>query len=460
MPPSPEPSARTPLTLRQVVAAWTPLAGSWLLMGLELPAVSAVMARLPDPKVSLAAYGGVVFPMALLIESPIIMLLAASTAVVRDEPSYRVVRRFMFAVAGALTLLHALVAFTPLFDLLVAQVLGVPSEIREPARLGLRILLPWTLSIAFRRTQQGVMIRHGDPRAVTIGTAIRLGTNALILGIGLWHGGWPGIVVGCTAVASGVVAEAIYAGICAAPVLRRSIWGRPVVGTPLTLASFLHFYLPLMATPLISFLAMPLASAAMSRMPLALDSLAVWPALNGLTFTLRSMGFAFNEVVVSQLDRWRPVAALRRFALLLGLATSGLLVLMAVSPLGTLWFGRVSGLPPALAALGAGAFVFMIPQPFFAVWQSLFQGALLHSRRTRGVTESVVAMLLATLTVLAIGIVLQRGAGLFAVAAAFVVGNLAQTAWLWARGRAELNGVIARDAEHVPSVPGRGGAGT
>ena len=50
--------------------AWLPLAASWLLMGLELPAVSAVMARLPDPERSLAAYGGVVFPLALLIESP------------------------------------------------------------------------------------------------------------------------------------------------------------------------------------------------------------------------------------------------------------------------------------------------------------------------------------------------------------------------------------------------------
>ncbi|MEO5987752.1 MAG: hypothetical protein ABIU54_00155 [Candidatus Eisenbacteria bacterium] len=414
-------------------------------MGLELPAVSAVMARLPDPKLSLAAYGGVVFPMALLIESPIIMLLAASTALVRDEISYRVVRRFMFTVAGTLTALHALVAFTPLFDLLVAHMLGVPPEIREPARLGLRIMLPWTLSIAFRRTQQGVMIRHGDSRAVTIGTVIRLGMNALILGVGMLHGGWPGIVIGCTAVVSGVVAEAVYAGVSAAPVVRRHILGRPARGTALTLPAFLHFYLPLMATPFINFLAMPLASAAMSRMPLALDSLAVWPALNGLTFALRSMGFAFNEVVVSQLDRWRPVTALRRFAMLLGLATSGLLVLMALSPLGMVWFARVSGLPPALAAMGAGAFVFMIPQPFFAVWQSLFQGALLHSRRTRGVTESVAAMLVAMIAVLCISITLRLGAGLFAVSAAFVFGNFAQTGWLWVRGRAELSTVAVRD---------------
>lgn len=450
----PTPSAsRSPLRLEQVAQIWAPLAGSWLLMGLELPAVSAVMARLPDPTVSLAAYGGIVFPMALLIESPIIMLLAASTALSRDEASYRVVRRFMFTVAASLMALHALIAFTPLFDLLAVHLLGVPPEILEPARLGLRIMLPWTLSIAFRRTQQGVVIRFGDARAVTIGTAVRLVTNVIILALGMWHGGIPGIVVGCTAVASGVVAEAIYAGLAAGPVLRQHVWGRTTEGPALTLRAFLDFYLPLMATPMIGFLSMPLASAAMSRMPLPLESLAAWPALNGLTFTLRSTGFAFNEVVVSQLDRWRPVPALRRFALLLGFATSGLLLVMAVSPLGALWFGRISGLPPALAALGAGAFVCMIPQPAFAVWQSLYQGALLHSRSTRRVTESVVAMMAATILVMAVGIGLQRGAGLFTVALAFVLGNLAQTAWLARGGREELARVVARDAIDADAGP-------
>ena len=125
---------------------------------------------------------------------------------------------------------------------------------------------------------------------------------------------------------------------------------------------------------------------------------------------------------------------------------------MAVSPLAGLWFGRVSGLPPALAALGASAFVFMIPQPAFAAWQSLYQGALLHSRSTRRVTESVVAMMAATIAVMAVGIALQRGAGLFTVSLAFVAGNLAQTAWLARGGGDELARVVARDAGAGPDA--------
>ena len=98
--PGDPPPAPAPLDSRAVFSAWWPLAASWLLMGLELPAASAVLARLADPRVHLAAYGGVVFPLALLIESPILLLLSASTALARDHDSYQVVRRFMVLTAG------------------------------------------------------------------------------------------------------------------------------------------------------------------------------------------------------------------------------------------------------------------------------------------------------------------------------------------------------------------------
>ena len=75
----------TSLSYRRILNTWWPLAASWLLMGVELPALSAVMARLPNPEINLAAYGGIVFPLALIIESPVIMLMTASTALARSR---------------------------------------------------------------------------------------------------------------------------------------------------------------------------------------------------------------------------------------------------------------------------------------------------------------------------------------------------------------------------------------
>lgn len=443
--PAPSPPAPRPLRAREVAAVWAPLAGSWLLMGLELPLVSAAIARMPEATASLAAYGGVVFPVALLIESPIIMLLSASTALARDEASYLLVRRFMRTVAGALTALHALVAFTPLFDFVVTHLLGVPEEVREPARTGLRIMLPWTFSIAYRRTQQGLLIRFGRPRAVTAGTAVRLCAMVAVLAAALISGRMRGIVAGTLAVVAGVVAEALYAGWAVRSIRARELRAAPPMDPPLTMPAFLRFYLPLMITPTLNFLAMPLSAAAVSRMPLALESLAAWPALSGIAFTLRALGFGFNEVVVAQLDAHRPVPALRRFAVAASLAASGALALLAFTPLGRLWFSAVSGLEPALAALAAGALPLLVPTPALSFWQSYWQGALVHSGRTRGVTESMLALLAATLLVLWAGVSWGRPAGIFFAAGALLAGNLAQAAWLWRRGRHEVARVAARD---------------
>ena len=136
------PDTQKQLSIQRVFTTWWPLAFSWLLMGTELPVLSAVVARLANPEIHLAAYGGVVFPLALVIESPIIMLLAASTALSKDWDSYRKINAFMMVTSAVLTGLHILVAFTPLYYFFVQRLLGAPTEIIEPARIGLMIMTP------------------------------------------------------------------------------------------------------------------------------------------------------------------------------------------------------------------------------------------------------------------------------------------------------------------------------
>ncbi len=440
------PDTRAPAGLagRTVLRTWAPLAASWLLMGAELPLVSAVIARLPAPTTHLAAFGGIVFPLSMMFESPIIMLLSASTALSRDRDAYRLLARCMRWMGGTLTALHALVAFTPLYDLVAARLLHVPPETLEPGRLGMRLMTPWTMSIAYRRFQQGLLIRHGRTWAVGAGTAVRLGTEALLLGIGLARPWGPGVVVGASAVAAGVVAEAAFSGIVVRPVLRRELPARAAGAAPLTLRAFTNFYAPLVLTSLMSFLTVPLASAAMGRMPLALPSLAVWPVVNGLVFALRSTGFALNEIVVALLERPDPVPALRRFARLLALTLSGLLVLVAATPLGHLWFLHVSALPAGLAGLAGLALWLALALPASSALQSWYQGALLHAHRTRAVTESVGLYLAVSAAVLGAGIGLGRWPGLPVTLIALTAGAAAQVFWMRRRALPVIRRIEAR----------------
>jgi Na+-driven multidrug efflux pump len=413
-------------------------------MGLELPLVAAVMARLPRPEISLAAYGGVVFPLSLLIEGPVIMLLAASTALSRDHASYRLIRRVMNQMGAALTIVHAAVAFTPLYDLVVGRLIGAPEEILEPARWGLMLMTPWTWSIAYRRFQQGVLIAFGQSSAVGIGTVVRLAANILVLGLGFGIGRLPGIVVGCLAVVVGVMAEAAFVGWWVQPLLRDRLRHAPSVPVPLTLRRFVSFYVPLALTPLITLAGQPMAAAAISRMPQAVDSLAVLPVLGGLVFLLRSLGFAYNEVVVSLLDEPGALRRLGRFALGLGLATSLTLVVMTLTPLGQAYFERLSALEPDLVQLAGQALWIALALPALAVAMHFYQGILVHAHRTMPVTEAVVLNLMGIVLVLAAGIGYGRITGIYVGLAAFTVGNLAQSTWLWLRSRTERRRLAER----------------
>lgn len=417
---------------------WLPLAASWAVMGMELPLVSAVMARLDDPAIHLAAYGGVVFPVALVVEAPVIMLLAASVALARDSASYRLIYRFMMVLGASLTLLHALLAFTPLFDLVLVPLFDPPAGVVEPARLGLKIMLPWTWAIGYRRFMQGLLIRHRRAHHVSIGTTLRLVTVACVALSAAFALDAEGIVVAATAIAAGVVVEAAYSAWAARPVVKGPLARAERVEPPLTLPAFLVFFVPLVLTTLLSLVVQPLGSAAMARMPEALGSLAAWPVVSGVLFIFRALGFALNEVVVAHLDRPGAYPVLQRFAFLLAGGLLALTALMAFTPLSRVWFQDVSGLPPALTALAIQGFAWALLWPSLDALRNLVQGVAVYTRRTGAISWSMVVFLLMTGLVLGAGIYLQRFPALPVAVVAFVSATAAQVAWLWLSVRREL----------------------
>lgn len=442
---APMTASTSPLSYGEIVRTWWPLAASWLLMALEGPAVTAIIARLADPEVHLAAYGGLVLPLAFLVEAPIIMLLSASTALSKDWASYQKIRRFMHVLGGGLTVLHFLVAFTPLYDVFATGLMGVPPEILEPGRIGLQIVLPWTWSIAYRRFNQGVLIRAGHSLAVGLGTLIRLAVDGAVLAIGYFLGSVPGIVVASAAIVAGVAAEAVYAGIRVRPVLRDAIRPAAAVEPALTLRTFLRFYVPLSLTSLINLISRPIVSGSLSRMPQAIDSLAAWSVVTSLVFLVRSFGVGYNETVIALIDRPESLRKLRRFSFVLAGATTLLLLLFAATPLAGFWFGRMTGLSASLALLARQSVWLALILPALSVTQSLSQGILLHSKKTRALTEAVVLFLIVDVGLLAIGVAWGKATGLFVGVAALSIGEALRNVWLNLRSRPARKALLAAE---------------
>jgi hypothetical protein len=172
--------------------------------------------------------------------------------------------------------------------------------------------------------------------------------------------------------------------------------------------------------------------------------------VSGLAFTVRSAGFALNEVVVALLERPAAARALARFAVGLAIVSSSVLAVVAATPLAGAYFTGVSALPAELLALaGLGAWL-VVPLPAITVLQSLYQGALVHHRRTAAITVSVLVFLLVSVTILTIGVVTQAWTGLYVGLVALVVGNASQLFWLWRQGRRAYDGSGARPVESFP----------
>lgn len=418
-----------PISLKDVFQLWLPLAGSWLLMGIESPMLAAFVARMAFPEITLAAWGSLVYPISLVVEGPIIMLLTASTALAKDLPSYKKLFKYMLVMSVALSLIHIIIAFTPIFYFVAENLMNVPSSIIEPGRVGLQIMTPWTIMIAWRRLNQGVMIKHGNSTIVAIGTLIRLLTLIAVLSYGRWLSNFSGIVVGASAVALAVTVEALYAQLAVRSILKNKM-ALQTKSFVVNRKQFTSFYLPLAITPLASLLIHPAGSAGMSRMPDALSSLAAWPVVYGLVFITRSLGFAYNEVVVALLDKPNGKYMLLKFTRILAVTTVSFLVILALSPLGYYWFESVSGLSKELSHLSATTLLFAILMPGYQVYQSWYSGLLVNQNHTQGISQAVIIYAVLAIIGLWIGTYIASFPGIYWAVNVFVLAGLCQTFYL------------------------------
>ncbi|MDF1523557.1 MAG: hypothetical protein P1P87_12190 [Trueperaceae bacterium] len=411
-----------------------PLAAGWLFMASELVMITAVVARLPDPELQLAAWG-VAFAISTLVQSSSTVLLPTSTAWSRDGATYRRLRRYAWIVLAGLTSLHALVALTPLYGLIVDRAMGVPPEVAADARVALIVMLPWTVGTGWRRFLQGMMIRHGRSSVVIWGTMVRLATGAAVLVVGGALDVLPGAWLAAVAIIAAVLSEMTYTQLRAVPVVRRYLPPGPEPERPLTFARFFAFFSPLVVMTLLSTLVLTLVTTSLARMPSPIVSLAVWPVLFGLLMLFQSPGFAYTEVVISLLRRPGAVPVLRRFTVGLVVSTSVLLLVVALTPLAKLWFTYVAGLPAPLADLARAGLLGALAVPGLRVLLSWYQGAIMYGERTRGIMASVAAYLGVAALVLVGGAAWGGAPGVYVGVAALTLAMAAQALWLagWAR---------------------------
>jgi hypothetical protein len=419
------------LTQGRIFRFWLPLAATWLMMAVEGPFLAAVIARLGDPIYNLAAYG-VAYSLALVVEAPVIMLMSAATSLARNRASYLRLLRFTHVMNATVTLAMLVTLLPPVFELLALGLIGLPPEVASRTHLALLILLPWPAVIGIRRFYQGVLIRHGLTRRVAYGTIARLaamfGTAFVLARYTDIEGAW----VGAAALTAGVTCEAVISRLMAAGSIR-SLLERPgeATGAAASYTALSRFYYPLALTTLLSLGIHPVVTFFVGNSRASLESLAVLPVVSALVFVFRSLGLAYQEVVIALMgDEGEGYRPLRRFGLILSVAVAFGLALIAWTPLSQIWFRTVSGLTEELAVFALAPTRIQTLLPGLAALLSFQRAILVVRGTTNSITLATIIEVVGVVVVLWVAIVQLDAVGAVAASAALLIGRIGANVYL------------------------------
>ena len=418
------------ITYKKIFYFWLPLAATWIMMSVEGPFLTALIARLAEPKFNLAAYG-VAYSLALIVEAPIIMMMSASIALVKDSFSFYKLRNFTYTANGIITLIMILLVITPVFYFIAEGLIGLPAEVSRLTHIATIILIPWPGAIGYRRFYQGLLIKNNLTRRVAHGTIIRL-LSMSICAITLYLTGiFEGVIIGAASLSFAVLMEAMAVRFMVRGTVKKIKEDIYFSNPQISYKEIFKFYYPLALTSLIGLGVQPLVTFFVGQSRMALESLAVLPVVTSFVFIFRALGLSYQDVIIALMDeRKKEIKLLLKFAVLLASILVLVLALFAFTPLAEFWFITVSGLSIELADFARVPLMIMFFFPALTVLISIQRGLLVSAKNTKPVTMGTTIEFMTIVFILLVLINYLDLIGAIAATISFVAGRLAANFYL------------------------------
>ena len=402
------------------------------MMSVEGPFLSAIIARMVSPKFNLAAYG-VAFSFALIIEAPVILLMSASTALVKGRHSFIKLRNFTYFLNTIVTILMLVLVFPPLFYSISIGLINLPVEVAKLTHLAIIILIPWPGAIGYRRFYQGILIRNNLTRRVAYGTVVRIPTMSITALYFYLFTKVDGVVVAASALSIAVTSEAIASKFMAGKIIKKLKSGdnEQDDNSQLTYRDIYRFYYPLALTSLLTLGVQPMVTFFIGQSRMALESLAVLPVIVFFVFIFRSFGMSFQEVGIALLGKKKEgYKQLKRFVLIVGSVVVLALGVIAFTPLSKIWFHNVSGLSTELTELARIPLMILVLIPGTSFLLSFQTAILVEARNTKPISIATGIEFSTIILVLIISIKYFSAVGVVAAVLAFIIGRLASNGYL------------------------------
>lgn len=437
------PAAATPteeiteqkIGLMSLLKQFFPLAISDFAMTIGDTFRTMALVRLANPDIVLAAIG-IIKSVAALLESPIIMILHASTALSVNRSAHRALWRITLLLSGLLSSIFLFLCWAPVYHWLFGDIFGADSEVVLAARFGFLLLVPWPAVIGIRRFYQGILIRAGHRNTIAHAGLVRLASTCALLWIGV-HFQWEGVFLGAISLMGTVIIES------AMVIFLSYHYNSPahivfedednLSQHPTTTATVARYYLPLGSTTLLIWTGKAMLVGVIVRAVDGNTGLAAWVAVNGFVAPLCNTTRMVQQIILS-VPSSVSAKLLWRFAVMVGLCCSAPLVLLAFSPPGTYLLrlfldGADNIFGPALPGIQLLALM-----PLTFALQTFYQGLLLKNAGNWWINGATFVNVALTF-ILTIILVKFGYGGALSAAIGTLLGQLAEMAILHGRCR-------------------------
>ena len=382
----------TRVSYRRLLAFFLPLAATPFLISSTHNIINAALARLAAPEITIAVFS-VVKSFTNAIKAPVLTSGQISTAIADSRQSYLVTTKFVWSVAGFYVAVLLLLGYTPLGGLFLRHVMGLHDPMAvELGYRAMRITAFLPVVEALRDSNRGILIARQRTGIVSVSTLIRLLVIIALVLFATATRSIPGIELAAITWTGGIGVEGLVVFgslflLLGSPIRAAETVSRRNATRPTTRSVF-AFFLPLAVMVTLRSALHPLIQAGIARgVGSATHALAVYGVTWGLVLNVVApLQLLHNCSIVFAPGRdhasWPRVL---RFCTSVGALMTVLLVVLALTPAGHLFFTRILGVSPTIAAEASRAVLAFSLLPLFWAYREAYWGVMMRRHRTGGI---------------------------------------------------------------------------
>lgn len=337
-----------------------------------------------------------------IVEKPMIVFRQASSALVPDQKSFRLLGGFFIRVLAIVMLISAVIAFTPLGIWLYTTIFGATSDMVGAISLTFKVVILVTIFSGIRGLYQGIIINQLATNWLTIGVVTRL-FGMFVVAYFMVSFNYITSVSGAYIFLTGMIIECVVSVYKGHALLKNNF--KEEDRFSLRKADISKFYFPLMYYFLLQTILIPVIYIILAKS----QDIEMGIASFSLAFSITQMilgFFMYTHQLVLQFYALNKQKVLK-FIIVASLIPTLLLCLLCYTSAGLKFMTIIMGADETLSLATIAVLKFFIIKTLVFPWVDFLNGFLMLKRQTNRMLLAQVGNLVVVIISLLILVMLQ-----------------------------------------------------